>query len=122
MNHSDNPNKRNKGEIQPKESTIVVIRYEGRPHEEYSLHRETFLRNPETDELLRMIAWHNVPIYPSFWPLDKYAKAQFAIVFPPLPHHWRTFELWEMKGLHPFYATHISRRKDELYILNFSPK
>ncbi|MFM7730396.1 MAG: hypothetical protein ACKO6L_05115 [Flavobacteriales bacterium] len=108
-----------KDPINPKTSTIVIVRCHGNPRRTYSIHRETCLRNPETDELIRMTAWHNVPIYPTFWPLDAKGKAQFALVFPPLPTHWKTFEFWEMRGENPFYTAHIKRSADELYIVNF---
>lgn len=99
------------------EPTLVVIGVDGARISCYSIHRETFLRNPETNECLRMEAWYNVSIWPDFLGLDEDEEQEYTLVFPPLPSHWQTFDLWEMSGSKPLYRSGISRNRDGVYIL-----
>ena len=99
------------------ESTLIVIEVNGKRISCYSIHRETYLRNPETDEILRMSEWHNVSLWPTFNALDDDENLEYVLVFPPLPSHWQTFDIWEMKGSKPMYKGGIKRNKDGVYII-----
>ena len=120
MNNHKRSRKGSRSTEQCAKSSIVVVRLKGSSKLTYSIHRETYLRNPETCEMLLMTAWHNVPLYPTFWPVEEEGTVQFAIVFPPMPKHWRLFEFWEMRGEDPFYAKGIQRNTDEVYIVHLS--
>ena len=97
--------------------TLIVIEVNGKRISCYSIHRETYLRNPETDEILRMSEWHNVSLWPTFSALDEDENLEYVLVFQPLPSHWQTFDVWEMKGSKPMYAGGIKRNKDGVYII-----
>ena len=97
--------------------TLIVIEVNGKRISCYSIHRETYLRNPETDEILRMSEWHNVSLWPTFSSLDEDESLEYVLVFPPLPSHWQTFDVWEMKGSKPMYKGGIMRNKDGVYII-----
>ena len=97
--------------------TLIVIEANGKRISCYSIHRETYLRNPETDEILRMSEWHNVSLWPIFSALDEDERLEYVLVFPPLPSHWQTFDVWEMKGSKPMYKGGIKRNKDGVYII-----
>ena len=99
------------------EPTLIVIEVNGKRISCYSIHRETYLRNPETDEILRMSEWHNVSLWPTFSALDDDENLEYVLVFPPLPSHWQTFDIWEMKGSKPMYKGGIKRNKDGVYII-----
>ena len=99
------------------EPTLIVIEVNGKRISCYSIHRETYLRNPETDEILRMSEWHNVSLWPTFSALDEDENLEYVLVFPPLPSHWQTFDVWEMKGSKPMYKGGIKRNKDGVYII-----
>ena len=115
-----------------KKPTIVIVGVDGFPipgdidpeaHVDcYCIHRETFVRNPETGECLRMEAWYDVNIWPAFRKLKKYERAEYTLVFPPLPSHWQTFDLWEMKGTLPLYISGIRRNEDGVYIVKNKAK
>ena len=97
--------------------TLIVIEVNGKRISCYSIHRETYLRNPETDEILRMSEWHNVSLWPTFSALDEDENLEYVLVFPPFPSHWQTFDVWEMKGSKPMYKAGIKRNKDGVYII-----
>ncbi len=99
------------------EPTLIVIEVNGKRISCYSIHRETYLRNPETDEILRMSEWHNVSLWPNFSALDEDENLEYVLVFPPLPSHWQTFDVWEMKGSKPMYKGGIKRNNDGVYII-----
>jgi len=99
------------------EPTLIAIEVNGKRISCYSIHRETYLRNPETDEILRMSEWHNVSLWPTFSALDEDENLEYVLVFPPLPSHWQTFDVWEMKGSKPMYKAGIKRNKDGVYII-----
>ena len=99
------------------EPTLIAIEVNGKRISCYSIHRETYLRNPETDEILRMSEWHNVSLWPTFSALDEDENLEYVLVFPPLPSHWQTFDVWEMKGTRPLYRGGIKRNKDGVYII-----
>jgi len=99
------------------EPTLIAIEVNGKRISCYSIHRETYLRNPETDEILRMSEWHNVSLWPTFSALDEDENLEYVLVFPPLPSHWQTFDVWEMKGSKPMYKGGIKRNKDGVYII-----
>lgn len=98
--------------------TLVVIQVNGKRTYGYSIHRETYLRNPETGESIRMVEWHNVSLWPIFTPLDMDERKEYVLVFPPLPNHWQTLDVWEMKGSMPLYIGGIKRNIDDVYILS----
>ena len=100
------------------EPTLVVIGVAESRSSCYSIHRETFLRNPETNECLRMEAWYNVSLWPIFLGLDKNEEIEYTLVFPPLPSHWQSFDLWEMSGSKPMYKSGIRRNSDGVYIVS----
>ena len=100
------------------EPTLVVIGVDGSRTGCYSIHRETFLRNPETNECLRMQAWYNVSLWPEFLALDEDEELEYTLVFPPLPSHWHNFDLWEMSGSKPMYKSGIRRNSDGVYLLS----
>jgi hypothetical protein len=114
------------------EPTIIIVCVDGFPipgdidpeayMDRYSIHRETFVRNPETGECLRLEAWYDVSLWPSFRMLRKFEKAEYTLVFPPLPSHWQSFDLWEMKGTLPLYISGIRRNHDGIYIVYDKPK
>ena len=99
------------------EPTLIAIEVNGKRISCYSIHRETYLRNPETDEILRMSEWHNVSLWPNFSALDEDENLEYVLVFPSLPSHWQTFDVWEMKGSKPMYKAGIKRNKDGVYII-----
>ena len=99
------------------EPTLIAIEVNGKRISCYSIHRETYLRNPETDEILRMSEWHNVSLWPTFSALDEDENLEYVLVFPSLPSHWQTFDVWEMKGSKPMYKAGIKRNKDGVYII-----
>ena len=101
-----------------KEPTIVVVRMSGKNFRCYCIHRETFLRNPETTECLRMEAWYDVSLWPNFVRLERNETHEYTLVFPALPAHWQTFDLWEMKGTGPHYVSGIGRNTSGVYIIN----
>jgi hypothetical protein len=118
-------NRRKKNKMQkPKqwpisqEPTLVVIGIEGSSCSCYSIHRETFIRNPETNECLRMEAWYNVSLWPNFLGLDEDEDLEYTLVFPSLPSHWQSFDLWEMSGTKPIYQRGIRRNSDGVYLLS----
>jgi hypothetical protein len=100
------------------EPTLVVIGVDGSRTGCYSIHRETFLRNPETNECLRMQAWYNVSLWPEFLALDEDEELEYTLVFPPLPSHWQSFDLWEMSGSKPMYKSGIRRNSNGVYLLS----
>ena len=100
------------------EPTLVVIGVDGSRTGCYSIYRETFLLNPETNECLRMQAWYNVSLWPEFLALDEDEKLEYTLVFPPLPSHWQNFDLWEMSGSKPMYKSGIRRNSDGVYLLS----
>ncbi|MFM7725977.1 MAG: hypothetical protein ACKO7B_04695 [Flavobacteriales bacterium] len=99
------------------EPTLIVIEVDGKSSCCYSIHRETYVRNPETCECLRMDEWHNVSLWPIFTALEEDENQEYVLVFPPLPSHWQTFDVWEMKGSKPLYRGGINRNKDGVYII-----
>jgi hypothetical protein len=120
-------NHRNKSKVQKpmqwpffQEPTLVVIGIDGSSSSCYSIHRETFIRNPETNECLRMQAWYNVSLWPEFVALDEDEELEYSLVFPALPSHWQTFDLWEMNGSKPMYKSGIRRNSDGVYLLSDS--
>jgi len=100
-----------------REPTLIVIEVDGKSSCCYSIHRETYLRNPDTGECLRMEAWHDVDLWPVFTSIEIDEQLEYILVFPPLPSHWQTFDLWEMKGSKPMYEGGIKRNKDGVYII-----
>ena len=100
-----------------KKPTLLVIEVNGKRNGCYSIHRETYVRNPETCECLRMEEWHNVSLWPIFSALAEDENQEYVLLFPPLPSHWQTFDVWEMKGTRPLYRGGIKRNKDGVYII-----
>ena len=98
--------------------TIVKVAVDGALIKGYSIHRETYLRNPETNECLRMEGWKDVYLFPKFWDLEIHEKKLFTLIFPPLPAHWHVFDFWESKGRKPLYRAGILRNSDNLYFIN----
>ena len=118
-------NRRKKSKVQKptqwpicQEPTLVVIGIDGSSSCCYSIHRETFLRNPETNECLRMEAWYNVSLWPNFLGIDEVEEIEYTLVFPSLPSHWQSFDLWEMSGTKPIYQSGIRRNSDGVYLLS----
>jgi hypothetical protein len=99
------------------EPTIIILLLNGYNLCSFCIHRETYLRNPETNECIKMQAHYNASIWPRFKSIAKKEIQEYILIFPALPTHWRNFDFWETKGSRPMYTGPVPRNPYGVYIL-----
>jgi hypothetical protein len=82
-----------------------------------NIYDTTFLVNPDTHDMLRLVQAYNVPISPEkhYFKQARQLKT-FTLVFPRVPKHWKSFNLLEVAGKGGgFHVTNIVRNDSGIY-------
>jgi hypothetical protein len=106
---------------EPEGQTLVNCKYVSK--DKYAnggwvnIYDTTFLVNPDTHDMLRLVQAYNVPISPEkhYFKVARQIKS-FTLVFPRVPKYWRIFNLLEVAGkTDGFHVTNISRNESGIY-------
>jgi hypothetical protein len=87
-----------------------------------NIYDTTFLVNPDTRDMLRLVQAYNVPISPEKYYFKQVRQLKkFTLVFPNVHKHWKHFNLLEITGKGGgFHVTDIVRNESGVYNIELS--
>ena len=86
-----------------------------------SISRETILKDQITGDELQLLDANNISFYPEVVFLDKFGDfLHFILYFPPIPIHWKVFDLIELDADSPFEYKNIQRNSTGIYQKRFN--